>query len=297
MPSDRDASKWKPIFHRYLPDIPSQGEETKYGIYSPDVCEVVWPVDRIRIEADTCHRVGWYEIDAVQMRGGVVAPINILNTTAQLHYITAPRFTGNVTFALTATDCYGSFAATSEPRNINIQVLEPPFTRTFTAKEGWVPVDVSQTTPAYTGSRASNVQVPPSVCVPLCPFSASLQLHPIPAFCRPPGRTPHSRTPVPCLSMPLFPSLPNPEPHLPGRPQKGCRGRKACALARGLAAVLFALWSNETKIHRLGTMAFGPLCHLVSCNFRPSPAQTHMAARTGGMGRLPQCGLSAQPKT
>jgi class 3 adenylate cyclase len=159
VPSDRDASKWKPIFHRYLPDIPSQGEETKYGIYSPDVCEVVWPVDRIRIEADTCHRVGWYEIDAVQMRGGVVAPINILNTTAQLHYITAPRFTGNVTFALTATDCYGSFAATSEPRNINIQVLEPPFTRTFTAKEGWVPVDVSQTTPAYTGSRASNVQV------------------------------------------------------------------------------------------------------------------------------------------
>ena len=50
----------------------------------------MWPVDRVRIELDTCTRPGWYELDAVQARGGVLDLGNVLNATDKLYLSAAP---------------------------------------------------------------------------------------------------------------------------------------------------------------------------------------------------------------
>ena len=148
---------------RYLPEEPASRTEKKFNKFSPSLCEVLWPVDRIRLEADTCHRNGWYEIDGIQMRGGVVPPVNILNTTAELAFIPTRGFVGTFTFGLTATDCYGSFPATSEPKSVTVEVKPPQYMKNFTAHETGTQVNVvivdGPTSGKVTISNISDVQV------------------------------------------------------------------------------------------------------------------------------------------
>ena len=142
---------WVQVFREFLFAV------LQFTVFAPEICDVLWPVDRVRVEVDTCHRKGWYEIDAVQMRGGVVQPVNVLNATTRLSFAAAPGFTGDVVFGLTATDCAGSFAATSDTQNMLIRVLPPPYTTDFEAVSAtWVPVDAAA---GYNGSRVDHVRV------------------------------------------------------------------------------------------------------------------------------------------
>eukprot|EP00667_Euglena_gracilis_P000278 EG_transcript_278 len=142
VPSDRNPSQWKAIMTQDIANSAAPLEEDI--VKSLPVCQVVWPVDRVRLEFDTCHRAGWYELDAIQIRGGVVAPANVLNTTARLYFRAAPRHTGPVSFGLTATSCLGSFRATSDPLSVTLEVKDTPHTLTVEATDGWASIDVGQ---------------------------------------------------------------------------------------------------------------------------------------------------------
>eukprot|EP00668_Euglena_longa_P002375 GGOE01002746.1.p1 GENE.GGOE01002746.1~~GGOE01002746.1.p1 ORF type:complete len:1005 (-),score=318.12 GGOE01002746.1:334-3348(-) len=156
VPSDRDSSKWKAIMTKDIANTAVSAAVTKLSVSSLPVCQVLWPVDRVRIEADTCHRTGWYEVDAVQIRGGSEPSKNVLNTTAELFFQAMPNFIGNVSFGLTATTCYGLFDATSDPVTITVEVLETPHVITAVVSDGWDSIDVGV---LDSGPRSGNVVV------------------------------------------------------------------------------------------------------------------------------------------
>ena len=156
MPSDRNPNEWKPVFKRPPPASPMEMDDS-YTLFIPEMCATMWAVDRVRFEIDTCHRRGWYEVDAVQAQGGVSDLGNILNVTDKLYISAAPGFTGEFTFGLTATTCFPSFATTSPPSTVNVRVLEPPFTVSATREVAkWSRVDVYG---AYPGPVTDNVMV------------------------------------------------------------------------------------------------------------------------------------------
>eukprot|EP00667_Euglena_gracilis_P001312 EG_transcript_1312 len=144
VPSDRDPAAWKTIMQRDIADTPASPSAQKYSVSSLEVCQSLWPVDRVRVEADTCHRNQYYEVDAVQIRGAVVASKNVLNTTAQLYFHATPGYAGNATFGLTATSCYGSYEATSEPVTVTVQIVDTPHVITAGVGDGWTAFDVGQ---------------------------------------------------------------------------------------------------------------------------------------------------------
>eukprot|EP00667_Euglena_gracilis_P001271 EG_transcript_1271 len=155
VPSDRDATQWKAVMSRDLTSVTPAASVTKYSVESPSICEVLWPVNRVRVELDTCHRTGWYELDAIQIRGGVRPSKNVLNTTTQLAFRAAPGFTGPVVFGLTATQCVGSFVDTASPFSVTVEVRDTPFVLTTSVTDGWFSIDVGQ---LNSGVRVGNVQ-------------------------------------------------------------------------------------------------------------------------------------------
>eukprot|EP00667_Euglena_gracilis_P000449 EG_transcript_449 len=156
VPSDRNSAQWKTIMQRDVANSPVSAAATKLSITSFQVCQVVWPVDRVRVEADTCHRDGYYEIDAIQMRGSLVAPKNVLNVTARLTFQATPGYTGPVDFGLMATSCYSSFDATSTPLTVTVLVVDTPHVITVAVRDGWSAIDVGQ---LDSGPRSGNVLV------------------------------------------------------------------------------------------------------------------------------------------
>eukprot|EP00668_Euglena_longa_P006367 GGOE01007584.1.p1 GENE.GGOE01007584.1~~GGOE01007584.1.p1 ORF type:complete len:1002 (-),score=298.94 GGOE01007584.1:1284-4289(-) len=156
VPSDRDPSQWKTIFEKDVQNSPVSSAATKYSVTSFSVCQVLWPVNEVRVEADTCHRDGYYEVDAVQMRGSLKVPKNVLNVTAQLSFTATPGYTGTVEFGIMVTSCYGSFDATSSPLTISVEVLDTPHVITIQVSDRWSAVDVGQ---LDSGSRSGNVLV------------------------------------------------------------------------------------------------------------------------------------------
>eukprot|EP00668_Euglena_longa_P024254 GGOE01030299.1.p1 GENE.GGOE01030299.1~~GGOE01030299.1.p1 ORF type:complete len:766 (-),score=177.99 GGOE01030299.1:1655-3952(-) len=156
VPSDRDPSKWKTIMERDIANTPASPAAHKYSVTSLSVCQVLWPVDRVRVEADTCHRDSFYEVDAVQIRGGVLSSKNVLNTTSKLFFRATPGYTGNATFGLTATSCYGAYDSTSEPLTVTIIVVDTPHVLTVEVNDGWSAIDVGQ---LDSGPRSGNVMV------------------------------------------------------------------------------------------------------------------------------------------
>eukprot|EP00667_Euglena_gracilis_P000266 EG_transcript_266 len=144
VPSDRDPSRWKVIMERDVANSPVSPALTRYSVTSFSVCQVLWPVDTVRVEIDTCHREGWYQVDAVQMRGSLGVPRNVLNVTARLAFQATPGYSGPAEFALMATSCYGSFEASSEPITVKVLVRETPHVITVAVSDGWSAIDVGQ---------------------------------------------------------------------------------------------------------------------------------------------------------
>ena len=141
VPSDRNPTQWKSIFERDPHETLWNFAET-YTYFMPKMCATMWPVDRVRIEVDTCHRTGWYEVNAVRAQGGVLDLGNVLNATDKLYISATPGFTGNFTFGLTATHCFGVFDATSPPYTTHVRVLDPPYAVKVTPTAAWNRVDV-----------------------------------------------------------------------------------------------------------------------------------------------------------
>lgn len=63
--------------------------------------------------------LGWYEVDAVQARGGVVAPINILNTSALCRLGGCERWS-TVECSVIRTPCSSEHTAESCPKMVNV---------------------------------------------------------------------------------------------------------------------------------------------------------------------------------
>eukprot|EP00667_Euglena_gracilis_P000359 EG_transcript_360 len=154
VPSDRDPSKWKPVLTRDLSSLPASPSAFKWSVESPSICNVPWPINKVRVEFDTCHRTGWYELDAIQIRGGVVPSQNVLNATAQLAFQAAAGYTGTVVFGLTATQCIGSFDDTAAPLSITVVVEDTPCVLTTSVHDGWASIDVGT---LGCGPRVGNV--------------------------------------------------------------------------------------------------------------------------------------------
>ena len=159
VPSDRDNRRWKTIYHRDWRDLLPR-HPPKWAAFSPPMCKVLWPVDRVRVEVDTCHAPTWYFIDAVQALGTVERSNNFLNATAALYFQPNPGFTGNTTFVLTATDCYGVFAGTQLPETVVVTILPPPFQKRIVGRERWIAVDVAEAAPEALASRLRVLQLP-----------------------------------------------------------------------------------------------------------------------------------------